>query len=168
MSLIAHAKSELLLAGYIPLDQEQEDGPNKWVQENILSLLEVFAEQGHSGSSAPYVINMFTKLAAFDPLTPLTGSAEEWVDHGDGCFQNKRMSTVFKNGIDGEAYNIDGKVFWHWDWIIHEGEAWPTKFKSSYTSGDSRTPVVFPYTKAPVEYVHRSEEDIFYPTKQAD
>ena len=37
-NFINHAKREFLAVGYIPLDQDQEDGPNKWIQENILEL----------------------------------------------------------------------------------------------------------------------------------
>ena len=73
-NLIEHAKRELKLAGYIPLDQEQEDGPNKWIQENILELLKVFSEQRHSGASASYAINLFKELASFGILTPITKS----------------------------------------------------------------------------------------------
>ena len=36
MSTVEHAKREFLRAGYTPLDQEQEAGPNKWIQENVL------------------------------------------------------------------------------------------------------------------------------------
>ena len=43
---VRHAEREFVAAGYTPLDQEQEDGPNKWIQENVLELLEVFARQG--------------------------------------------------------------------------------------------------------------------------
>ena len=57
------AKNELKLAGYDVNDPE--DGPNKWLAEGTLELLEVFAEQGHSGSSAPYAIALFEKLASW-------------------------------------------------------------------------------------------------------
>lgn len=30
--------------------EEEEEGPNKWIQENVLEIAEVFASQGHSGS----------------------------------------------------------------------------------------------------------------------
>ena len=65
---VNHAKAEFKKLGYIPLDQEQEEGPNKWIQENVLELLDVFSKQGHSGFSAPYCIDMFQKLALFKPL----------------------------------------------------------------------------------------------------
>jgi hypothetical protein len=69
-------------------------------------------------------------VAAFEPLTPLTGGDEEWVEVTPGCLQNKRCSHVFKE--NGQAYDIQGKVF-------REASG------STYTSGDSRVPVTFPY-----------------------
>lgn len=131
-NLIEHAKKELALAGYIPLDQDQPDDPNKWIQENVLELLSVFSKQGHSGSSAPYLISCFTKLANFEILTPLTGKDDEWIEHEDGVFQNNRCSHVFKKSKDGEAYDSEGMIF-------------RRPSGSCYTSKESRTPVTFPY-----------------------
>lgn len=107
---IKHAKREFLAVGYIPLDVEQEEGPNKWIQENIFELLRVFEAQGHSGTSAPYCIAMFKKLASFEPLCPLTGENSEWNEVGSGMFQNNRCSHVFKDA-DGKAYDIEGRIF---------------------------------------------------------
>lgn len=106
MSYIEHAKREFTALGYKPID-ECEDDPNKWIQENILELLEVFAKQGHSGSSAPYCINLFNKLARFEPLAPLTFKDDEWNDVGNDMFQNIRMSSVFKDGKNGKPYYLD-------------------------------------------------------------
>jgi len=136
-NLITHAKREFLALGYIPLDQPQEDGPNKWIQESVLKLLEVFGEQGHSGFSAPYCIQMFKKLAGFKPLCPLQGTDDEWADmsgmSGEPMWQNKRACNVFK-GADGRAYQIDGIVFEDPD-----GSCW--------TNGESRKYIEsFPYT----------------------
>lgn len=140
MSLFEHAKNELKSIGMLDSDDEM----NTMMAQNVLELITVFAEQGHSGFSAPYCINMFTKLANFHPLSPLTGADDEWSDvtsYNDGTtlYQNKRNGSVFRDASG--AYNIDGKVFW--DWCRGEdGEP----FKSYYTSKDSRVPVTFPYT----------------------
>lgn len=136
-NLIDHAKIELQAIGYDPNDQE--DGPNKWIQENILELLEVFSKQGHSGSSAPYCINLFTKLARFEPLCPLTGEDSEWTEVSAKLFQNKRCGHVFKE--NGQAYDSQGKIFRDPD-----GSCW--------SNGESRVPVTFPYTPH-TEYVDR-------------
>ena len=144
-NLLEHAKREFEAIGYKPIDEE-EDGPNKWIQENILELLKVFSEQGHSGFSAPYCVGMFKKLAMFEPLAPLQGTDDEWVDVGEEMgrtqFQNKRCSHVFKDG-DGKAYDIDGKIFREPD-------------GGCYTSGDSRVFIKFPYIPK-VEYVNVKE-----------
>lgn len=133
-SLVEHAKREFLALGYKPIDEE-EDGPNKWIQENVLELLRVFSEQGHSGSSAPYCVGMFKKLAMYEPLGPLTGEDNEWHEVGDGVFQNTRCSHVFKQAdrFDGQAYDINGRIF-------REPNG------ACYTSSESRVPVTFPYT----------------------
>ena len=127
------AEQELGLLGYDL--QEQEDGPNKWIVENVLQLLEVLSKQGRSGSSAPYCVDIFSKLARFEPLSPLTGEGWEWIDVGDGYFQNVRCSHVFKNNdsFNGQPYDIHGRIFIEPDGV-------------SYTSRDSCVPITFPYT----------------------
>ena len=109
MGYIDHAKREFLAVGYKPIE-ECEDGPNKWIQENILELLEVLGKQGHSGTSIHFVVDYFSKLAKFEPLCPLSGADSEWINNIDPeMWQNSRCSHVFKkNGI---AYDIDGYVF---------------------------------------------------------
>jgi len=129
-NLIDHAKRELQAAGY-NLDS-QEDGPNKWICENLLELLEVFSKQGHSGFSALYCIDAFKRLASFEPLGPLTGEDSEWVKVQDDLWQNIRASHVFK-GQDGVAYDIDGRIFREPDGCC-------------YTSSESRKNITFPYT----------------------
>ena len=140
-NLIDHAKREFLAIGYTPLDKEQEDGPDKWIQEAVLELLQVFSNQGHSGSSAPYCIGYFSKLAAFEPLVPLIGSDDEWNECSAGVFQNRRCSHVFKSAdrFNGQAYDINGKVFREPDGCC-------------YTSAEIAVPITFPYSPK-TEYV---------------
>lgn len=127
MGLLDHAEKEFELAGWkdAGVDKSQE-----WVMDNIRELLTVFSKQGHSGSSAPYVLNLFSILARFEIITPLTGADEEWMDVSGGIYQNKRDSRVFKE--NGKAYFIDGKAF-----SRDGGETF-------FTNYDSRVPVVFP------------------------
>lgn len=133
-NLIKHAERELTAAGYDLNDKEE--GPNKWIMENLLELLDVFSKQGHSGSSAPYCINAFAKLARFEPLSPLYGSDDEWVEVGEGVWQNNRCCRVFKDK-DGRAYDIDGRVFRELN-------------GACYSSKNSRVYVTFPYTPTTV------------------
>ena len=99
--MMTWARQELILSGYNPNDTE--DGPNKWLAEGVLKLLEVFCDEGHSGSSAPFAVNTFSRLAKWKPLSPLTGEDDEWNEIGDGIYQNNRFSAVFKDGRDGQA-----------------------------------------------------------------
>lgn len=133
-----HALREFRAAGYTPLDQPQEDGPNKWMQESVLELIRVFSKQGHSGMSAGYCIEMFCKLAKFEPLVPLQGTDDEWNEVSDEIWQNNRCSHVFK-GADGRAYDINGRIF-------REPNG------CCYTGYGSRVYVTFPYVPTS-EYV---------------
>ena len=147
MSLLDHAERELDLMG---LD---DDGDmNGMMRNHILHMVKEFSNEGHSGYSAIYAIQVLEKLLKFEPVTPLTGEDWEWNDvseiSGDILYQNARCGRVFKNK-DG-AYDIDGKVFWNWMTDEKTGEL----FKSYYTSSESRVPVEFPYVPSTVyEYV---------------
>jgi len=112
---IKHAKREFLALGYIPADILQEDGPNQWIQNNIIDLLAVLSTQGHSGGSIGYAVNAFKKLATFDTLTSIKCTDDEWNHVGrmmDGDhYQNNRLSSVFKKGKDGAPYYLNAIVF---------------------------------------------------------
>ena len=75
MSYLSHAEKEFELAGW---KDEGTDKSQGWVMDNIRELLAVLSKQGHSGSSAPYVLDLFNHLARFEIITPLTGKDEEW------------------------------------------------------------------------------------------
>lgn len=138
-----HAKDEFRAAGWIDENGKFNDEMQELICNHVLKLLDVFHDEGHSGSSAPYAINLFKKLASFEPIVPLTGEDWEWVNvaeqNGGPLWQNKRCSHVFKDN-DG-AYDINGIVFYDW-YVNEEGD----KHKSYFTSRESRVPVTFPYT----------------------
>jgi len=131
---VEHAKREFEILGWPGGDEMQ-----KLMCDQIIELLKLFDKHGHSGSSAPYAVNLFKRLALFEPISPLTGEDNEWNEVGTDIFQNRRCSSVFKDD-NGNAYNIDGKVF-----VEKDGCA--------FTSKDSRVPVVFPYTPK-TEYIN--------------
>ena len=139
------AREEFRAAGWTDENGDIKDEMQAMICAGVLDLLNVFEKQGHSGSSAPYMINLFTKLANFKPIAPITGEDWEWNnvgrdgDIGGRLYQNKRCSSVFKN--DTGAYDIDGKVFWEWNIGYETGEP----YKSYYTNGGCHTPVTFPY-----------------------
>jgi hypothetical protein len=162
-NLHSHALMEFKAAKWLDEDGKYSDEMQEAICTHVLKLLDVFAEEGHSGSTAPYAVNVFKKLAMFEPLVPLTGEDWEWTEVHEGCFQNKRCSRVFKQAdrFDGQAYDIDARVFYEWNEreLDPDEEGYPGKrrFKSHYTSRDSMVPVTFPYTPS-TEYVESTSE----------
>lgn len=130
-NLVDYAKHELSLIKGADTDDAQV-----WMNKQILDLITVFSEQGHSGFSATYLIAALDRLMRFKPLKPLTGEDDEWVEtheeDGVACYQNKRCSSVFRKG--GVAYDIDSEVF-----STDGGVTW-------FFRGGHRTPVTFPYS----------------------
>lgn len=101
-NLAQYAINELKLAGYY----KDGENPNKWLRDGVLELLSVFISHGYSGSSAPIEINLFTKLANFMPITPLTFKEDEWNKIDTNCYQNKRCGRLFMDD-DGYINDID-------------------------------------------------------------
>jgi len=130
MSLIEHAKREFKALNWPGTEESQ-----KWICDNLIEMLEVFSKQGHSGSSAPYILDCFDRLARFKSLRPLTGEDSEWMEVCDGeLWQNNRDSEVFKSSKDGIAYWISGIIFRDPD-----GSTW--------TNIESRVEISFPWTR---------------------
>lgn len=126
-NLIEHAKKELALVGGSEDEEQQE------VNTAILQLLEVFANQGHSGFSASYVLGVFDRLVRFLPVKPLTGEDSEWIEYVEGKFQNKRCPSVFRDE-DGTAHDIEAIT-----WTDNDGKSWFHK------GNGERYNVMFPY-----------------------
>lgn len=146
---IKHALREFENLGW--LKKEDPDGifdsiggAQRAICLHIIKLLNVFADENHSGTTASYAVGLFKSLAMFEPIGPLTGEDFEWnlVDHeNDICYyQNKRCGSVFKDK-NGQAYNINGKVF-----IDKDG--------CTYTNRKSKVFIDFPYTPQK-KYVYR-------------
>ena len=131
--MVDYAKRELDI-----LCQPDENGRKGPMQEmadkNVLDIVAMFAEQGHSVISAPYVLSILDRVLRFKPITPLTGDDDEWNDIGGGQEQNKRYASVFRYDHDNAtAYDIDGKVF------SDDGG------RTFYSCRESSVPVTFPY-----------------------
>lgn len=104
----------------------------------ILSLCEKFGHNGNSGGSAPYVAGALSqaikKLCLQEPIMPMTGIDDEWVDvakYGDGTngsddilFQNRRCGELFKNR-DGRAWYLDA-IIWKGNTEGESGNDWDT------------------------------------------
>jgi hypothetical protein len=112
-NLVDFAKNELKLLRENtdckhPLDIEFQE----IIEKDVLELISVFENQGHSGSSAPVILGLFKKLARWKPVTELkddNNSLLNWIEVDENLYQHRRDSSVFKkNGI---IYKIDGKLF---------------------------------------------------------
>ena len=138
-NLVKHAERELRIAGLFDKDSDYAGllGPA------VLQMVRQFSDEGHSGYSAGLAVSLFQKVARFEPLTPLTGEASEWIDHGDGHLQNNRCSHVFKDGNE-QAYDSTGIIFREPNGACYQGFG-------------SRVPITFPYTPK-TEYVDRPSD----------
>lgn len=107
----------------------------KQINEDIMSMVKMFANQKHSGFSARYALNILSRVLNYKPIGPLTGADDEWVelDYDDRvAYQNKRCPNIFKTK-SGRAYNSEGKIF-----SSDNGHSW-------YTCKDSAVDITFPY-----------------------
>lgn len=102
--LVQHAERELRLAGLFDKDADYGGELGK----SVLELCDVFSKQGHSGFSAECALDLFSRLASWGNLSPLTSEPGEWDDmsgpSGYPLWQNKRNSKAFSE--DG------GKTWW--------------------------------------------------------
>lgn len=122
------AQRELSILSKLATDPEDRPLIEPFIPE-ILALCERFGNSGQSGGSAPYTAGALSqaikKLLLQEPICPIAGIDEEWVDvaHlGDGSgimFQNARCSGLFKNSKDVPAWYLDAIV-----WKTQTGNTW--------------------------------------------
>lgn len=104
------------------LSRAEAKGETPIVKEfvpEIQALVKKFADSGQSGGSAPFttsvIVKVIEKLLKQEPLGGVENTDDEWnslSDFGDKeSFQNKRLSSVFKEGKDGTPYYLDAIVF---------------------------------------------------------
>ncbi|MDQ0376520.1 hypothetical protein [Amycolatopsis thermophila] len=98
--LVQHAIRELDLIG--------EEDP---MRGHLLDLIRVFAGGGHSGFSAEHTVEVFSTLARFQPLSPLTTDPAEWFEHDEavagqpGLYQSRRNPAAFSTD-GGKTYTL--------------------------------------------------------------
>lgn len=134
-ALVAHAIRELDRAGIGDEDADY-DG---MLKKAVLEIVEIFSSQGHTGHSAAVTVAMVEKLLRFEPLSPLTGDADEWVEIDPAisvniAAQNIRCSRVFRRH-DGTSFDVEGRVF-------------RERNGTTYLDARSAVDVTFPYTPA--------------------
>ena len=76
------------------------------MNRNVMELLTVFAEQGHSGFSAPIATRLFSKLANHKLITEVEDNPDDWDENG----QHKYITSIFKRD-DGTCYYMYGRLF---------------------------------------------------------
>ena len=76
------------------------------MNNDVLELLKVFSEQGHSGFSAPIASKLFYKLANHKLITEVEDNPDDWDEEG----QHKYISSIFKRD-DGTCYYMYGRLF---------------------------------------------------------
>jgi muramoyltetrapeptide carboxypeptidase LdcA involved in peptidoglycan recycling len=140
-----HAWKEFRAAGWIDENNKFKDDMQEMICNHVLKLLKEFAGEGHSGTSASYTIELFKKLADFEPIAPLTGEDCEWnlINDNPETYQNNRCSHVFKE--NGKAYDIEGIIFY--DVMKDEDDK---EYKSYFTCYESRVYIKFPYSPVKV------------------
>lgn len=148
------AKNELEL---IEKGCEDKDGleMQKMITKDIMDIVKVFANQGHSGFSASYTLGLLKRLLDHKPILPLTGEDDEWGEVEEwnkdkNKQQNKRCYAVFRDNFDNStATYLHGKVF-----SDNGGKTW-------FEKKESTVPITFPYN-VPLEpeyvYVDSDEE----------
>ncbi len=138
-NLTDYSERELRLAGFFDKDSDYHGA----LGVAALELIKAFADQEHSGFSAGLTVELFRKLAQYEPLLPLTGEESEWDDVRDGLQQNNRCSRVFRK--NGQAYDVEGVIFRNTN-------------GTCFTNGKSRVFVTFPYVPKH-EYLEVSVDD---------
>jgi hypothetical protein len=98
-------------------------------------------------------------LAKFEPIAPLTGDDSEWIEVDQDAYQNRRMSSVFKqpDRFNGQAYWIEGVIFW--EWVSHHDIDRGAPYKSYFMSSESHVPITFPWVKPEPEYRFRPTDE---------
>lgn len=122
MSIIEQAKSELAAINF-----GEEDSAV------MVEILEKFFDQWDSGGAVSCAAPVLMRLIKGQPLAPLTGADDEWVDTmGDGVMlQNRRCGSVFKDRrMPDGSLSLDGSG----ELLIHDIDA-----------ADPFAPITFPY-----------------------
>lgn len=117
-NLVLHAERELSLLGYPESPTSEAFDPEFSMRKNLIDLITLFSEQGHSGFSASYLTAVLPKLMRYEPLTPITDDPAEWQDQselsGEPMWQNVRASESFSTDGGKTYYTLSEKRrFWY-------------------------------------------------------
>jgi hypothetical protein len=104
------ARDEIKRAGLLSKDSDY----GGMLGRSVLKLVKTFAGEGHSGFSAAMAIEVFEKLARWEPLTALTSDPAEWTDLGEmGPLKtHPNAKRVWQSKRDPRAFSADGGKTW--------------------------------------------------------
>lgn len=155
-----HALREFEYAGWMK-DGKYDDDMQELMCKQVLQLLRLFGKHGHSGGSHGYAVKLFETLAKFDTIGPIKGSDDEWSDeisHG-GTLQNRRLSAVFKENKNSQAYYIDAIVF--------KGPEEYDSFTGKVEDITSRQNIIFPFSPKTF-YIDVDRKKVDYDDKEGE
>lgn len=108
------ARAELERAGLFDQDSDYES----MLGEAVMELVYTHADEGHSGFSAQVALQIFSRLAEWKPLSPLTDDPNEW-QHieedvaGDAVtWQSRRSPGCFSRDGGRTFYDLDAPLSW--------------------------------------------------------
>lgn len=144
-----------ILSGYVNPEtgeknlDHKKDEVQDFMELCVLEVMDTIYEQGHSGFSHGYLVNVLIPLLKDLTPTPLTGHDWEWKHVYGNVYQNRRCPQVFKEGANGTAYNVEGYAF-----SDDGGDTY-------YTSRDSRKYISFPcsWRELETEYIVKESGD---------
>lgn len=109
---VTWAERELHYAGLFDKDADY----GGMLAEQVLKLCKTFSNGGHSGFTAYATLEIFTQLATWRALTPLTDSSNEWMHIEESMagnattWQSLRQPSCFSTDGGRTFYNIDEKM----------------------------------------------------------
>jgi hypothetical protein len=108
-NLVRFAHEELTRAKLF--DKDADYGGE--VAKGVMELVQCLARQRHSGGSHGLTMALFTQVANYRPLTPLTSDPSEWMDvseaSGTAMWQSRRSPTVFSKDGGQTWYDLDAQ-----------------------------------------------------------
>lgn len=102
-NLVIHAKRELHIIGL----SSSDDVYDGMIYKAALEIVEVFADQGHSGMTAGITIDLVKRLMNFEPLSALTDNPLDWNEVSEGMYQSRRSSDCFSHDGGKTYYKLD-------------------------------------------------------------
>jgi len=108
--LVDHAKGELERVGMFNEDSDY----GGMLGNAVMELMQTFAKQGHSGCSADMTRELFSKLAKWEPLSPVTNNPNEWTNvsefgfpESENLWQSKRNPALFSKDGGKTHYHVE-------------------------------------------------------------